>query len=100
MNNSKVLHRKWLNIFLFSYLKCTCICIITGRDDLVRCYYCGMGLKDWSESDDPMSEHIRHSPDCNHLRRLIGESLFNTYRVRYCRSKTNISLKNNLKNEI
>lgn len=39
----------------------------TGKDDLIRCYECGIGLKDWSESDDPLCEHVRYSPDCKFL---------------------------------
>ncbi|XP_052809867.1 uncharacterized protein LOC128238227 [Mya arenaria] len=52
----------------------------TGQQDLVRCYHCGIGLKDWSDGDEPLFEHIRHSPNCLFLRELLGEQLLNTYR--------------------
>ncbi|WAR08107.1 DIAP2-like protein, partial [Mya arenaria] len=50
------------------------------QQDLVRCYHCGIGLKDWSDGDEPLFEHIRHSPNCLFLRELLGEQLLNTYR--------------------
>ncbi|XP_052809302.1 uncharacterized protein LOC128237759 [Mya arenaria] len=52
----------------------------TGQQDLVRCYHCGIGLMDWSDGDEPLFEHIRHSPNCLFLRQL-GEQLLNTYRI-------------------
>ncbi|XP_052281864.1 putative inhibitor of apoptosis [Dreissena polymorpha] len=37
----------------------------TGHDyDLVRCFCCGIGLKDFSDSDNPLLEHAKHSSNC------------------------------------
>ncbi|XP_052809307.1 uncharacterized protein LOC128237762 [Mya arenaria] len=52
----------------------------TGREDLVRCYLCGIGLKDWSDGDGPLFEHTRHSPNCLFLKDMLGEQLLNTNR--------------------
>lgn len=39
----------------------------TGDGDLIKCFYCGIGLKDWSPADDPLAEHVRYAPDCQFL---------------------------------
>ncbi|XP_052088202.1 baculoviral IAP repeat-containing protein 7-A-like [Mytilus californianus] len=36
----------------------------TGEGDIVRCFCCDLGLAEWDESDDPWTEHARHSPKC------------------------------------
>ncbi|OWF34641.1 uncharacterized protein LOC110443946 [Mizuhopecten yessoensis] len=40
----------------------------TGKEDIVRCFFCDIGLAEWSNDDDPWEEHARHSPDCPHLK--------------------------------
>ncbi|KAL3882761.1 hypothetical protein ACJMK2_029070 [Sinanodonta woodiana] len=40
----------------------------TGDKDLVRCYACDGGLKQWVPSDDPWDEHYRWFPNCSHLK--------------------------------
>ncbi|WAR08101.1 BIR7A-like protein [Mya arenaria] len=50
----------------------------TGQQDLVRCYHCGIGLMDWSDGDEPLFEHIRHSPNCLFLRQKILQRLRGT----------------------
>ncbi|XP_053389624.1 uncharacterized protein LOC128552600, partial [Mercenaria mercenaria] len=52
----------------------------TGRCDLIRCFQCGISLKDWSVSDDPLIEHIKHSPNCQFLKDLLGQELLNEYK--------------------
>ncbi|XP_060556285.1 baculoviral IAP repeat-containing protein 2-like [Ruditapes philippinarum] len=52
----------------------------TGRLDLIRCFQCGIGLKDWAGADEPLFEHIKHSPDCSFLKDLLGQDLFIAYR--------------------
>ncbi|XP_053390367.1 E3 ubiquitin-protein ligase XIAP-like [Mercenaria mercenaria] len=46
----------------------------TGRDDLVRCYMCGIGLKDWVKNDDVLQEHVKHSPKCHFLLQHVGKN--------------------------
>jgi hypothetical protein len=45
----------------------------TGTSDLVRCFQCGIGLKDWTKGDDPLKEHLKHSKDCP----FISQYIFN-----------------------
>ncbi|WAR09103.1 PIAP-like protein [Mya arenaria] len=44
----------------------------TGKDDLVRCFECGIGLKDFSDGDDPLREHTRNAPTCRFIVRYFG----------------------------
>lgn len=53
----------------------------TGRFDLIRCFQCGIGLKDWAAPDEPLFEHIKHSPECVFLKELLGEELLGAYRM-------------------
>ncbi|CAC5382816.1 XIAP [Mytilus coruscus] len=45
----------------------------TGEGDIVRCFCCDLGLAEWDESDDPWTEHARHSPRCWFLLRTKGK---------------------------
>lgn len=40
----------------------------TQKSDRVICYYCGGGLCDWQEEDDPWEQHALLYSDCVHLR--------------------------------
>lgn len=31
------------------------------------CFYCGQGLRDWEDDDDPWIEHGRWSPTCSYV---------------------------------
>ncbi|WAR08334.1 BIR7A-like protein [Mya arenaria] len=46
----------------------------TRTDDLVRCYYCGIGLKDFSDYDDPLVERIKNASQCPFLLEYLGEA--------------------------
>ncbi|MDP0561742.1 MAG: baculoviral IAP repeat-containing protein [Candidatus Endonucleobacter sp. (ex Gigantidas childressi)] len=39
----------------------------TGCEDLVRCFYCGCGLRNWEEGEDPYLEHVRWFPQCGYI---------------------------------
>lgn len=43
-----------------------------GKHDHVYCYYCGLGLKQLSSTDNPWVEHALYSPNCAHL--LLNKS--------------------------
>ncbi|KAK3585136.1 hypothetical protein CHS0354_034265 [Potamilus streckersoni] len=45
----------------------------TGVDDMVRCYWCDLSLKEWEFGDDPYIEHAKYVPDCNHLMTTKGK---------------------------
>lgn len=40
----------------------------TGPRDLVRCFYCNCGLKNWEAADNPWEEHCRYHPQCPYVR--------------------------------
>ena len=54
-----------------------------GPADLVRCYHCGLGLKDWGPMEDPILEHVRFSPQCLHLADNVIREQLDQYRVRH-----------------
>ncbi|XP_053390348.1 E3 ubiquitin-protein ligase XIAP-like [Mercenaria mercenaria] len=54
----------------------------TGVDDSVRCFYCGIGLRDWPEGACPWEQHVLASHACGHviqckgkgyIRKILGE---------------------------
>lgn len=45
----------------------------TGRLDLVRCFQCGIGFKDWVKDDEIAREHIKYSSVCTYLRQKLGD---------------------------
>lgn len=60
----------------------------TGKDDETICYYCGGGLKDWQEDDQPWEEHARWFPRCPFVLVNKGQDFVNTYceRINKCAS--------------
>jgi hypothetical protein len=38
------------------------------------CFHCGVGLKDWEETDDPWVEHALWSPKCMHVVLIKGQA--------------------------
>ncbi|NXU79340.1 BIR7B protein, partial [Oreotrochilus melanogaster] len=58
----------------------------TGRGDVVRCFYCNGGLRNWSIGGDPWREHALWYPECEFLLqskgrefvRSVQDSLSNT----------------------
>ncbi|KAF1476539.1 Baculoviral IAP repeat-containing protein 7-B, partial [Eudyptula minor novaehollandiae] len=44
----------------------------TGQDDVVRCFYCDGGVRNWSFGDDPWREHAKWYPGCEFLLRSRG----------------------------
>ncbi|XP_045199964.2 baculoviral IAP repeat-containing protein 2-like [Mercenaria mercenaria] len=48
-----------------------------GFGDCVRCFHCGVGLRHWSEEDDPWIEHSRWSKDCVFVKQMRGQEFVN-----------------------
>ncbi|WAR07955.1 BIR7B-like protein [Mya arenaria] len=46
--------------------------VLKRTGDLVRCHQCGIGLKDFSPEDDPLTEHIKHADNCDYLIDVYG----------------------------
>ncbi|WAR16588.1 IAP3-like protein [Mya arenaria] len=52
-----------------------------GTEDCTRCFYCGIGLRNWSENDDPWTEHARFSLDCDHVVSEKGREFVNLVKL-------------------
>ncbi|KAK3593114.1 hypothetical protein CHS0354_018239 [Potamilus streckersoni] len=44
-----------------------------GFNDCVRCFFCGVGLRNWMSEDDPWIEHARWSTECIYVLKMKGE---------------------------
>ncbi|NXV28168.1 BIR7B protein, partial [Rissa tridactyla] len=51
----------------------------TGQDDVVRCFYCDGGVRNWSFSDDPWREHAKWYPGCEFLLRSRGREFISSF---------------------
>jgi hypothetical protein len=40
---------------------------LNNRSDSVKCFSCGLQLKDWDITDDPFDEHYKWSPECKFI---------------------------------
>jgi len=47
--------------------------IYAGYADYARCFFCGGGLRNWEEGDDPWIEHARWFPRCAYVRQNKGD---------------------------
>ncbi|XP_069101012.1 E3 ubiquitin-protein ligase XIAP-like [Argopecten irradians] len=46
--------------------------VYAGFADYTRCFFCGGGLKNWEDGDDPWIEHARWFPNCVFLKQNKG----------------------------
>lgn len=54
----------------------------TGNDkerDSVACFLCEKALDGWEATDDPWTEHVRHSPDCEFAKLMLAEEALSYY---------------------
>jgi hypothetical protein len=54
-----------------------------GNKDLVHCFNCNGGIKNWDPIDDPFDEHARWFPRCSYLRELKGGEFIEKIKIRY-----------------
>ncbi|XP_063431768.1 baculoviral IAP repeat-containing protein 7-B-like [Mytilus trossulus] len=40
----------------------------TGKNDVVKCYSCGIRLGEWEPHEHPWMEHSKHSPECDFVK--------------------------------
>lgn len=45
-----------------------------SNQDFVRCFHCGIGLRNWEDDDDPYVEHCRWSPNCQYMKLKKGQA--------------------------
>lgn len=57
--------------------------LYSGTADNVVCFCCGLGLNHWEGSDDPITEHVRFTPQCTWSLRKLGRQ-----RVKYLYMKS------------
>jgi hypothetical protein len=55
--------------------------LILGAQDKVRCFSCGIGLKDLTVDMDPEVEHVRHSDNCPFLSKHLSQERLTTVKV-------------------
>ncbi|XP_009072799.1 PREDICTED: baculoviral IAP repeat-containing protein 7 [Acanthisitta chloris] len=55
----------------------------TGEDDVVRCFHCDGGVRNWSYGDDPWSEHAKWYPGCEFLLQSKGRVFVNSVRATF-----------------
>lgn len=48
--------------------------MLLGNQDFVRCFHCGIGLRNWEDDDDPYVEHCRWSPNCQYMKLKKGQA--------------------------
>ena len=49
----------------------------TGVKDIVTCFHCGISIEDWSSVTDSKREHKKHSPNCNFMKMVKEDLMFN-----------------------
>lgn len=44
-----------------------------GVEDYTRCFFCGVGLRGWDNTDDPWKQHAKFSASCQYLIKKKGK---------------------------
>lgn len=45
----------------------------TGESDKIQCFFCGVRLHNWNDTENPMDQHIIWSPNCSFLKMTKGD---------------------------
>jgi hypothetical protein len=54
-----------------------------GIKDMVKCFFCNGGLKNWDYNDDPFTDHVRWFPTCQFIRQLMGPEFVEKVREKF-----------------
>lgn len=54
-----------------------------GIKDMVKCFFCNGGLKNWDHNDDPYEDHVRWFPKCQFIRQLMGAEFVENVKEKY-----------------
>ncbi|MDP0561782.1 MAG: RING-HC finger protein [Candidatus Endonucleobacter sp. (ex Gigantidas childressi)] len=57
--------------------------LYSGKEDYVRCFDCGGGLRNWAAGDDPYVEHARWFPRCSYILGKKGRDFVATVIMRH-----------------
>jgi len=60
--DARVVSRVWAKMGLYAQ----------GKSGELRCYYCGVKMSSLDLSKNALMAHVRRSPECEHVRRLMG----------------------------
>ena len=63
-----------------------------GSGDIVFCFHCGQGLRDWDPSDDPWEEHAKWSPKCAFVTNVKGREYANVVKSNQTRRQESVCL--------
>uniref|UniRef100_A0A8V1A3R4 RING-type E3 ubiquitin transferase n=1 Tax=Gallus gallus TaxID=9031 RepID=A0A8V1A3R4_CHICK len=55
----------------------------TGQGDVVRCFYCDGGMRNWAFGDDPWREHAKWYPRCEFLLRSMGREFVSSVQASF-----------------
>lgn len=55
----------------------------TGKDDVVKCYFCNGGICNWEPIEDPLYEHIRWYPRCLFIQKKVSPSIIAQIQSKY-----------------
>ncbi|NXV40950.1 BIR7B protein, partial [Uria aalge] len=71
----------------------------TGQDDVVRCFYCDGGVRNWSFSDDPWTEHAKWYPGCEFVLRSRGREFISIWAFFFffCKDESRMSTEEQLR---
>jgi len=54
-----------------------------GKKGLLQCYYCGVKVSELDLSGNVIMAHVRRSPECEHIKRLLGYVMVNEIKQYY-----------------
>ncbi|KAJ8315519.1 hypothetical protein KUTeg_007669 [Tegillarca granosa] len=78
-----------------SKLMAECGFFSTNSGDSVRCYHCGIGLRNWDPEDDPWVEHARWSPTCQFVQHEKGQEFINLVQAAHRQAEMREALEEN-----
>lgn len=55
----------------------------TGLSDKIECFFCGVRLSNWNDSENPLEQHILWSPNCSFLKMTKGTSYIQQIREKF-----------------
>jgi len=70
----------------------------TQRGDRVRCFSCGLGLRDWEEKDVPWEQQVMWSSECEYLKLVKGQNYIDS--ILKLRDESETECEDNRQNEI
>ena len=52
----------------------------TGKETIVRCFYCNGVLRNWTPKDNAIAEHVRWFPHCAYATQLCSDEMYQQIR--------------------